>query len=468
MPAFSNTLSTRWVLVVCILLCGVRLLWPGDVPFIQDEPELIRRAYEQNERKEWTTHGLRGTRSFDYGPLPIVFYRGLLKVSRSPLSWVILKTTVVSLLTLLCVFWLLRLEPWLDPKVALVPFLSPYLWFYARDLWDNSLNVPLSALTFVAALSFLKKPGRAMFSLAALSGVAALLVHLMVLPLVLGVAVAMGWFQSPWLRKHWAWVAGTLLVGLAVSSGYLGHLLSMEGGSSSRGFRAASFFFSLYGARFFSAMALEYFFGWWWFLAGVPLSVQALGIAAVAVSLFAFVPTFWGGFRLFQKWRKNADPLTVLTGAAFAFHVLVLTANQLVSHPHYYNSSWFLFFVLFAIGMTELGKRAVWGRLSVLYYFGLGVTLVFSVAHIHSRGGNRELHYGATLSNQLAVASQLSCYPKTVPLSDSRTYSNLAAMEVLRSITPCTGSEKTAKDLNIAYIEPLNPLNGVVFLEVKN
>ncbi|NIW66339.1 MAG: hypothetical protein GWN06_21120, partial [Gemmatimonadetes bacterium] len=79
-------------------------------------------------------------------PAPTWFYQLALAFT-SDLRWVALaKTMLLSGLTGLAVFLLARRVAGLAPALGAFAFLSPYLWFYSRDLWDNSFAVPFSAM----------------------------------------------------------------------------------------------------------------------------------------------------------------------------------------------------------------------------------------------------------------------------------------------------------------------------------
>ena len=132
-----------WMAIVAT--CLVPIVWPGDIPFINDEPLLIARAVDANQKGVPAEAGLLGTYGFVYGPVPIWLYQPLVAVTHDLVVIAVLHTLLMAATTASALWWLsrsLRLWVWFAP----VPLLSPYFWFYARVLWDNPFLIPLGAL----------------------------------------------------------------------------------------------------------------------------------------------------------------------------------------------------------------------------------------------------------------------------------------------------------------------------------
>src|SRR5580700_1120275 len=86
-------------------------------------------------------YALQGTHGIRYGPLPIWIDQIFLAFTHDPIVMTAIRAVVVSALISLALLWLtqlLRVSPWL----AVVTMLSPWMWYYSRQLWDNSLLVP--------------------------------------------------------------------------------------------------------------------------------------------------------------------------------------------------------------------------------------------------------------------------------------------------------------------------------------
>ena len=137
-----------------LVLCAVPLLFPGDAPFINDEPALIEAAYLANAHHQLAAQGLTGTLGVAYGPLPIWIYQLFLLLSHDLVVLVLLRAALVTAVTAGALWWLARtlgLWPWFLSAILLLP----YLWFYSRVLCDNSFCIPVSAMGFAAYASYL-------------------------------------------------------------------------------------------------------------------------------------------------------------------------------------------------------------------------------------------------------------------------------------------------------------------------
>jgi hypothetical protein len=456
-----------WVFWACLLLAATRLLWPGDIPFIADEPELITRAHQQNAEGTWTTHGLRGTRQLDYGPVPLLVYRGLVAWFPNPVAWVVLKAFFISAIVLWSLFSFRRFFPGFPRTAWLLPFLSPYLWFYSRDLWDNSFNTAFTPALFASYLAFTRTGKKRWGFLALVCGVLAFLTHLMALPLLMATALHFICFQRSWIRRHWRAVLCGVVVTLAVSSGYLEHLLHTPRDASGFHFRLASYFFAVYGARLFSAVALEYFYGPFWFLSGGWLQ-NILASLAVAATAFAFLPTFWGMYQLVRprERRPLERDLRFLCLAALLLHIALIGWNQLVSHPHYYSAIWVVFWVCYALGIRDLRSSVGWSRAEKVYLAGLATCFFGILLQLHWKHGNRQLHYGTTLSNQLELVAQEKCWEGFHTIVDERAHSNLSFREALAPYGECPGQKETGvRELRLRYRYLEDPMDGKVYWE---
>jgi len=165
--------------VGCVaVLCLLPAVHPGDIQWVGDEPMLIASALRANRQHVAVTHGLTGTAGAAYGPFPTWVYQAYLLVSSDLVLLVAVRAVLTTAVIALALLWLCRtldLWPWFVPPLLC----SPYLWFYARAIWDNTFNLPLSALAFASAVSFLAR-GRAWTLLLSLACcLAMMLTHLM-------------------------------------------------------------------------------------------------------------------------------------------------------------------------------------------------------------------------------------------------------------------------------------------------
>lgn len=146
-----------WLLTLA-LACGLSLLFPGDAPWINDEPLLLGSALTATNAHALASHGIF-SRGIYYGPAPTWFYQALLLFSHDPLVLVVVHAAVLSLTTALALAWLAReyrFSLWFVPIVAC----SPYLWLYNRLLWDNTFNIALSMLALTSYATFVSRRSR--------------------------------------------------------------------------------------------------------------------------------------------------------------------------------------------------------------------------------------------------------------------------------------------------------------------
>ncbi len=461
--------SNRWVLIA-LVFAGARCLWPGDIPFCFDEPQLLERALDQNAAGAWTVHGLTGSRGVDYGPLPIYFYRLLLLFTHDLVVVAFVKAAIVSFATLGALAILFRQCPWIPRPLLALPFLSPYLWLSARDMWDNSLLVPFTAWFFVSVVVLAQAPKFKWWAVFFFSGTAAFLTHLLAVPLLLAgtFVVLLAQVKAKTLFRQLPSVGALAAACFAVSFPYLQHLLASAHGPAPAP-RVASFFHGFFGARLFSGLALEYFLGPMWFLRG-PAMIQALLVLCIAMSAVAFALVFHGIYIAGQKLRRTSSPservVAQLALTAWVFNIVLLWMNGLVSHPQYYLATTWVVFAFLCFGANHWAARPGSRHLLWGYQRALGITLLFMAVLLHSQHGNRQPRYGPTLGNQIEVARRMNHYGSEVPVQDARPAGHLISLRVLRRFLPVPPQLKQASGLEVVYLFPERAEDGRVDMVV--
>lgn len=401
-------LSLSTVFIACVFLSGARLLFPEDMPFNTDERQLLTRAWEDNQAHAWTTHGLRGTRGMDYGPVPLLIYRGALHLTEDLPTLVVLKAATISLLTLAAVFGCLVLCPWLSPWTALAVFLSPYFWMYSRDLWDNSWNIPITALCFVSYLAFVASHRRRWLAACAFFAVLALQIHLLCLPLLTSIAGHFLLKKRDWAQKHRVFLGTLGVCFFALLAPYVGHVISSSQTPATLplGPGLWHFVFAFLGPRLFTAVGFEYFLGPYWYTA-LPYSGFGIGAAAVGITLFALVAFYRGVLLAWKEGGYAQEPVKRAAGAialgALGLHTLLVGAQQLINHPHYYGSVWIAYFYLFALGLSRLTEQTFWKRAAGFYFTGLAFALLLVGVQTHRGLGLHSPHYGEPLRRSEAA-----------------------------------------------------------------
>jgi len=416
------------------LVCTIPALWPGDAPFINDEPLLIQKAIEANRVPRLAKAGLLGTRGLHYGPLPTWLYQAYLACSHNLEALVSVRALVTQAVTALGLLLLSR-GVGLRKGYAPVLLASPYLWFYSRLLWDNTFLLPLGALALGAYACFVaRQEGWSLcVTLACLWALP--LIHLMSAAFVLPLGLHLLLFHRHALwTLRWSALA-TLALGLVAWAPYLPSLAEFG-----QGFpvppNPQGLLFPLLGGRVLSASGLGYFFGEDWEGQG-PLPPGLL-TAAVWISRVSFLAV-WAGMALAlgdlvrSLRRRSAEPREHLTGLAL---LMVLAQCALayrmgaVLHPHYYNGTWPAL-ALLAWRAMDAATGFTWKRVRPLRHLPLlqGASLAAVIlclgVRIHVRGGTRDFHHGPTLGNQLEIVRELRKLGPATALST--TVSNFAA-----------------------------------------
>jgi hypothetical protein len=235
----------------------------------------------------------------------------------------------------------------------------------------------------------------------------------MSLPLIAALGLHFVLFHRAWLRLHPLTAVFLVGIALALASPYLLHLMhsSLGGGAPPR--RGASIGFSFCGPVLFTAIGFERYLGKGWFAATGASGIETFfSGAAVFITALAFAFSYYGFFQAVRSLRlpKNEPRFTLsfLAVVAFAFHFLLNLAMGLFNYAHYYNGVWIFFFLFLWIGVSALAE-VKWGRVACAAYVGgLAVSLMQIAVFIHRHGGSRELYYGPTLGNLIAVAKQLN------------------------------------------------------------
>ena len=243
--------------LAALVIAGlIPLLWPGDVPFINDEPQLIASAVKANREGRLASVGLLGTYGFSYGPAPTWVYQALTPITRDLVGIATLHILLMSAATAGAIWWLgrsLRLWMWFAP----VPLLSPYYWFYARVLWDNPFLLPLGRaragrLRGVSRVRFIGRPASLRRGHAQVP-----LVHLMGISLVAPLAAHMVIFRRRALWAHRYSLGAIAVAALWLAWPYWMYLAGPRPAAPSAGPAIAGWLFPLFGGRLLSARELD-------------------------------------------------------------------------------------------------------------------------------------------------------------------------------------------------------------------
>lgn len=387
---------------------------PGDVPWINDEPQLILNALRFNQTHHFAQIGIEGSNGLRYGPLPTWLYQGFLAFSHDLRILVALRALITMVGCAIGLAWLargLRVSPWLVP----ITMASPYLWLYARALWDNTFLIPLGALSIGAYVAFLADRRTGLLLCALTSALLMVLIHPMSLAVVLPMALHACIFAR---REIWRARYGILAIFVAwsiISQDYLSWSSAHRSSATTDASLVAGTF-PFIGGRWLSAVGLDEFFQDSW--RDVVSGAIWLDFARVLTVLM--LPAVWVGMAL--------AGIELRSGSGDRRHVLIvlvmIVAAQMAlagvtgaaGPSHYFNATWPVFAALAWLSLDRLLAYR-WTRwLPALIGASLIVVVAAMIVRVHRLGGTRGDGYGPTLSNQMVIARELNHYPLDSPV----------------------------------------------------
>ena len=194
--------------------------FPGDLPFFDDQVSLVGNALKANADRRLADFGLGGTHNATYGPLPTQFYQLLLLFTHDLPTMIRIRATVFVAVTVIALWSLARtlsLPRWFVGFVVC----CPWVWFFYRDLWDNTFTLPLGCIAVAAYARWLAKPSRFNATLWPAAAVAMPLVHLSAVAVpaaLLGCALI---FRFTQFRRSIGWMALGAAVACSTSVPYI-------------------------------------------------------------------------------------------------------------------------------------------------------------------------------------------------------------------------------------------------------
>jgi hypothetical protein len=431
--------SAKWAYAAALAIALAMLIRPGDVPWIQDEPKLIAIAWDSNHTPSQflgfdlpftvTSHGVFGTRGITYGPLPAWFYQICLSYTRDPLLLVRIRTIFGAGVTLWGLFWLARAigcNSWL----AVLTLLSPWIWLYSRQLWDNTFCIPLAALAFGAYARFLGTQRISSLCIAIACCLAMPLAHLMSMALVIPMALhAIVFHWRDLLRHKWK-VLSIIIAALFLSFDYMKYAWGRHAPHDLSDLSPIKgWLFPLLGARYMTATGLNPAIcdGWETILGG---AWRFLVPSAEIISAVAF-PLSWLGIILAGRmiWRNPArrEPMGATQHLALlALGVLVCQSfldgiQRVYADPHYFNGTWIAYVFFVWLSMQRLAgnlPRAMATAGMTIYALALATVVSASICLLARDGGTRASGFGTVLSEQIRVAGEISQYDPASPRID--------------------------------------------------
>ena len=374
-------------------------------------------------------YAIKGTHGIRYGPLPVWIDQVFLTFTHDLILMSAIREVAVSALIALGLLWLtqlLRVSPWL----AVVVMLSPWTWYYSRQLWDNSVSIPITVLLFAAYGQFVKSKSGWALCLAIVCAALSCLVHLIAIPFLAVLAIHAVIFETKWVMKS-KWPAlATLIVMFAVSEPYLRYVLTFHGSHVPnyapwwRGW-----VFPMMGAQHLTAKNVSWILEESWDNIN-PASVRyafkfarlitCIGYLACWVGMIIAIP------RALRALRRRAeagtvDHLCLVALAALAFQILFDGLEHVSLYPHYHSTTWIIYAMFAWLAFDALprwfGPRSLIAVLTVPVYAASLVFIEIIVAwQIARNGGTRGNHYNAVLSNQIEAVKEIGRFSDKSPI----------------------------------------------------
>jgi hypothetical protein len=472
--------------LLTVALIALALVWPDDIPFINDEAGLISRAWNFNDEHQLASYGLTGTVGVPYGPLPTWFYQACLIFTRDLVTISVIKNGISIMILLLALLWWAR-EINFCRHPLLLTLASPYIYILHRKLWDDGFMVGLSVLSAPLLIRFLRTPSRRLFLAALLLIVVMIHIQLKSLFVILGCTFTVIIFEWRWLLANRSWLLIALAIAAMVSWPYgsiiIGHIHFPDQLKDSMGMSLVS---GLMGIQYLSfhdwaaydllkvittdfpfigslGMILRYgtYLSFVFFLAGVWLGLKSILTNTYSSHLSLSVGDKFTGFCL----------LTMAINMAF---YLITRHHHL---PHYYLSVWFVYYYFLWRCVNELWSLRFMRVVYKAYVFCLTASLVNLIAFIHVNGGDRSIQYGATLGNQLQVMRVVAAkYPHSKIALKVQNYRSFPhTFQLLRRIVEAendfqadTGSVPITNYIVVDYDRSRPPDSGWIEVTIRD
>jgi hypothetical protein len=419
LTVMSLSQGDRWVLAGLLWGLAGFLLWPANIPFINDEPQLLDLVWQHQHAGTLPIIGIMGTYGLPYGPLPAWFYELFLSLLGPKLPAIALAKTLLCTSWTLAAGWAIagRLHWPRWPLLWLV--LSPYLYHYQRAMWDNVFLLPLTMTMILTLIYWQQTQRRRWLWAAVLVGAGMGLTHLLALPVLvlLGIALLIG--KLRWLRTHWVTALGGLVLGVAILAPYLWASWAARVPPPDflrTGDWRDAIYSPLWGALWFSGLGLGHFLpelsthhailGPW---APLVLGLTTLSLPVMLYGLWRWLRDCWGARKRFGEWPITGT-LAVWWCLQVAFFFIFHAWGQREAMPHYSHTLMPLWFMALWQGAKYAQRVPILRYLPAVAMVALLVWTAAMAGHIQRQGGNRGWNFGSTLTTQWQLAHDLQAW----------------------------------------------------------
>ena len=386
-----------------LLGLSLRFVFPNDVSFVNDETKFLKIALDANSNGDLYSLGLEGAKGVKYGPLTIYWFRLLLSFTHNPLWLSNINIFLITASLSLGLYHLSKLTRESISALGSLAFTSPFLWFYGRNLWDNSLNLVLVLFSFTFFLAFVKTDKFRYLLASSLFLNCMYHIHPMSLSIALTYLLYSFIFKRDLLSKNLGTLIAILSLNLIIATPYTLYFIEALSNSTKSPVRRPmrSFTNSFLGAQIFSTFNFSYFLGKkWQFIYGnfFGLLISAIG----GLTWFAYPASFISMLKTFKNKSRNVPSEVAIASIAVLCQAIYYFILKIYGHPHYMAMNWI--FILILINYCARG----FSKIDIIYRSVLAISLVIIIAIIHLNGGSRHLHYGQTLGNQIQIAKELN------------------------------------------------------------
>ena len=395
--------------LLLLLCCALYFLLPGDIFFINDEPVHLSRAWHGNLENRFVTYGLFSENSgFTYGPVPPIFYQICLMLIPHDLILIVLLKTALTLLAAGYSFHaIFQGEKDHDGRLPFLFLLvSPYFYLYTRCLWDNVLLLPLTALFLFSLQRYIVLERRRYAFFCAVLLLLSLLTHPMSVSTAAASCILLVIFHRDLIRKQWKTLTASAVSVILLTGVYF--LLHRAPDYS------ASTELTVLRPELSPAFSLLSFRGFFpYFLPELSMPGPAvMHRSVIALStLICAIFLLLGTLASFRGIRTNRNDVMAQLGIfailTLTLHAFLLFFLKRIVHPHFGVPLLIPAAFLCGLGVDLLRKRRIGRMIVILYLAAMAAGLFCFVVQNHRNGGGRALHYGATLSNQLAVVRDI-------------------------------------------------------------
>jgi hypothetical protein len=431
----GKQLPMGWCAAAVAGIVILMALRPGDSTFVVDEPSLLALAQYWNHLPSQILGvdfsfslarvSLMGSHGLYYGPAAVWMYQIFEAFTMDPIALTAMHAVLFGAMTGIALLWLSRSLK-VTPVLAVVTILSPWLWFYFRQLWDNSFCIPLSAVAFAGYADFLVTRRRWTLWLGVLAGALMPLVHFMALALVMPLAIHFVLFQTRWVRKFGLGVVLVFVAVNVVGWTYWSYLLDHHETAGGPAFMPDSaslgWVFPLSGGQLLSGAGLSKILGEEW-LYTLAMPLPFVVTAALTISVFVYAAV-WVGMLLAvgRCWRvirdgaqaSATDQMALVALMVFIGQAILDGVGHVYGQPHYFNATWIAYAVFAWMAIDAMQRRFPKSILvrAALPVYGASLAILIAAAgyKIARDGGTRSLHYGTVLSEQVAAAAKMKSF----------------------------------------------------------